>query len=39
MQESYDDPLLNYNDDWSQDKIDSGLADAFEGNSSAYDRW
>lgn len=39
MQESCDGLLLNYNDGWSQDEIDSGLADAFEDDSSVYDRW
>ena len=27
------------NNDWCQDEVDNGLADAFEGDSSAYDRW
>ncbi|MFR9496328.1 MAG: WG repeat-containing protein [Rikenellaceae bacterium] len=39
MNESYDDPLFDNNDGWSQDEIDSGLADAFEGDVNAYDKW
>ena len=40
MFEDSSDPMDDYfNNVWNKDETDSGLADAFEGDSSAYDRW
>ena len=40
MSEDSSDPMDDYfNEGWSQDEIDNGLAGAYEGAPSAYDRW
>ena len=42
MNEDWSDPygdIQAENKGWSQDEIDNGLADTFEGDYSAYDRW
>lgn len=42
MNEDWNDPsgdISAYNDGWSQDDVESGLSDAYEGDINAYDRW